>query len=829
MKNTRKEPRISTLRNITKSKGKFKKNNRSIESSFQDSFCDGFDSNQNQNNSPQIESIADETDGDTDNDKYRKVQPGAKRKNSDSRTVMIKTRSATNCASLSSSFTITQPAKKQAKSSQVLKSNGRQPKLVDTFPLYSKTSHSSEYPVFQRENTVSSTTKSPSDSEEAIDPQSISWVVKYEPKTSDTVALHGAKLTEVRDAINDIVSPQSSTRVLILSGPAGSSKSTVLKKVFSETISNRFGIRREDADFIEWETSEASAGKSLVRDFQDFLIGAKYRGSNQTSLIIVEDLPNLSHLPTKESFNSAILEWIFQHVDNNGRRPPCLALVITEVEVSDSDTFSRGALSSYINPASLITERIIFPKILTNDAVKRIKFNKVAKTICAKTLQRIADSEINIRNKIPKAEIANAINTLSTYGDIRASINTLEYWIRSKSTYSSTNSDDRKRRTKILLDLMKRDTHLDLFHAVGKVIHGSMRDRNGNTVQDGEIVIQDLMDDWGAGSRGDQQTLENLLFENYLPINKNQMTLDTALECLEALEIGNILTTKTNHPGNVNVTTTELAAQVEVRGLRTAISTQKAKATQTHGSKHYSRQTQSKSFFSMQVPQYLKRKKDADIIQMEQKLQQHQIETTMNSGTTLDLDTLILYESYYRDIIKNSGRYRFANQTTFSQESIQEEHKGIILDLESDTDTSSDDESFESDSDFEMTPLYKVNKNKTSRPDSSSNLEKNDDSYIQMTVVPESALATQIIPLTSGPKIELSNESNTLVTESKTKPLIKISSAIDKMEEISKSVNNETTDDDDEDIDEEVEEELFKYMARSQIPSSQLISQSSNT
>lgn len=118
---------------------------------------------------------------------------------------------------------------------------------------------------------------------------------------------------------------------------------------------------------------------------------------------------------------------------------------------------------------------------------------------------------------------------------------------------------------------MKRDVSLDLFRAIAKVIHRSMKDCNGIEGDDEEVALEPIINDWGRGSRGDQQSFENLLYENYLPVNDKIMSLDNVLQCLDSLEIGNSLVAKSYGYNSAGTLATELAFQIQVRGIRLAV------------------------------------------------------------------------------------------------------------------------------------------------------------------------------------------------------------------------------------------------------------------
>lgn len=511
--------------------------------------------------------------------------------------------------------------------------------------------------------------------------QTLSWVEKYAPTSVEQVALHSMKKKEVVETLMQIASGKSPIRLLILSGPAGTSKSTIVKTAFKEvyqriqrakqTLPNnnsQYPIRQQaqpeisnEPKFIEWVTPELTMGKSLPMEFRNFLVGSKFQGNYSDCLVLIEDLPNVSHHATREVFNRSLLEWL----DNSSStsKYPCIVIIVTEVEVSSgNEGYSSGFMTGYTNPASVITERIFDSSILAlNKTVKRIKFNKVAKSICAKSLKYIAEQEAkeqiqiiqsnrknkrpitkSVWQKIPPGLLKNIIDTLSQYGDIRSSINTFEYLIKSSSTSANVSSS-----IKFGLDLMKRDNQVDLFHTAGKVLYVSMKDRSGVEISDEDQVVQAIVDDWGVSSRGDQQSLEGVLFENYIFQTTNLLTITRSME---VLELGNVISSLSNSKSfganSINfsensaggMVVTEVASQLEVRGLRLAMKNKPS---------HSSRSSRSSA---MRFPKFMK-KKEAQTVELEQELKSLKFESLVDRRNPTDIESLTTFEKYYMDII----------------------------------------------------------------------------------------------------------------------------------------------------------------------------------
>ncbi|VVT50482.1 uncharacterized protein SAPINGB_P002778 [Magnusiomyces paraingens] len=489
------------------------------------------------------------------------------------------------------------------------------------------------------------------------DEQNVSWIDKYAPKSTKEVAIRPIKAKEMRSAIEEIVSPNSSTRILLLTGPAGTSKTTILKTTFTEVYNYSFNAfnsvkhtgMESKPEVIEWSNQNTYIPRSAVNLFREFLTGVKYVGSNKDTLIIVKDLPNLTNISIREEFNKVLLEWLHDSIDYNNEdtpnhKPPCLAIVITEVEIpSEADSGSRNFVSSYMNPASLIAEQIFKKEVLLNPHLKRIKFNKVIKTQLKKLLTKIEKCEPKVFSKVVcnGGDVDQSIDYFSTFGDVRASIANFEFWAKS---FSSLNNKKNQSNSKDTLKQMRRDVHLETFHAVGKVIYRSMNNRLGEPVEDNDIVVDDIVADWGANGLGDYQMMENLLFENMLPLNNQILGIDKALESAEAMSSCNIMTSHPIKYASANRVIAEIASQVEVRSLRYALLEALSKSK---GSVY-------RRFTKMKGSVLYQKKKEASAQNLIQRLETMQIDCAQQNGIMIGLEPLVTYQKFYRDVIKNN-------------------------------------------------------------------------------------------------------------------------------------------------------------------------------
>lgn len=274
-----------------------------------------------------------------------------------------------------------------------------------------------------------------------------SWVDKYAPTKSKDVCINPRKLKEVREALESMVSGTLSSRLLILSGPSGSSKSTLVKCLAQEILDSR----SQSLGFVEYIDSFNDEGPRPTQ-FADFLSSCRYHVGLNLAVVLVEDLPNVFHDETLFNFRKAIKEWIF--TPSELPMPP-LVLCLTELD----SIIERDHLRSYNIDNCLTVETLLGRGLLQSasyeNRIQRVKILPLAKTFMAKTINRIATAErLNSFQKQNKEFFQSLLES----GDIRSLINNLEFWAGSKSLIRSS---------------FHRETQITLFHAIGKIIYSS--------------------------------------------------------------------------------------------------------------------------------------------------------------------------------------------------------------------------------------------------------------------------------------------------------------------------------------------------------------------
>ncbi|KAH3673590.1 hypothetical protein WICMUC_003587 [Wickerhamomyces mucosus] len=331
------------------------------------------------------------------------------------------------------------------------------------------------------------------------------WVEKYEPKTLADVMIHPKKLKDIKSEIESMLgNDPHRPRLLVLSGPSGSSKSTVTKMLANALIDHKTQI----PNFIEWVTPSSTNSDR----FSDFLNSSSYRTGEKTALILVEDLPNIFHEDTRRKFQRALLEW----VSTDYRLPP-LVICITECEYSNDDQlYNQG----YNIENNFTAETILGKQLLNNPRLTRIRLNSINFTLSKKCLNNIVIKESSIFQNIPVDKLKPKLEEFSRYGDLRSSISALQFWSRWFQFSSSSDIN------------LGKESSIQLFHAIGKCIFGSKNEGE----QDND-TINSVMKDYSTRSN----ILKLGLLENYDKYNSSDFDVKKASEITDYLSLNDTL------------------------------------------------------------------------------------------------------------------------------------------------------------------------------------------------------------------------------------------------------------------------------------------------
>ncbi|KAF9114762.1 Cell cycle checkpoint protein rad17 [Mortierella sp. AM989] len=427
------------------------------------------------------------------------------------------------------------------------------------------------------------------------------WAEKYAPTSMNEVAVHPGKIGNVREWLQTYTDPRNTEQdtsggaILVLSGPAGSGKTTVLRilahemglnvvewvnSVNENNIIQRPSIPGEDS----WKsTSIDEEYIPVMRAFQEFFSRAQRfnplvttrdspqqnqsignpgltspggpSNNGKRNIILIEDLPPTSAFSSRKIFQDTISKF----ANTRSSLTSVLVIIISDVFTKQSTELLFSNTSENRDPA--MTIRTLLPSSVLDridsggrgcPRIKQIKFNPIAPTIMKKALRRLIDNEFkNSNTYAPEtAELEQLIEIHD--GDIRAVINSLQFlcYIPTKKRKRYREAEARLEKDQQLLhgseDIMTlgQDSSLGVFHAVTKVLY-NRRDWSAPRVEFDKDVVKIPPQAWSRQRPPLRFNPEKELIEK-LPIEPDLYTLmlhqnytrhmSTVHECQTAME-----------------------------------------------------------------------------------------------------------------------------------------------------------------------------------------------------------------------------------------------------------------------------------------------------
>ncbi|KAI7878745.1 Rad17-domain-containing protein [Lichtheimia hyalospora FSU 10163] len=270
-------------------------------------------------------------------------------------------------------------------------------------------------------------------------------------------------------------------QLLVLSGPAGSGKSTMMKLLAEE----------DNIPIVEWETIldryNEPEYQSSISKLERFLHDATLYSSldhqkhdnksRRRQIILLDDLPYLGNDALQSRFHQLLFNYL------SSTEPFLIVLIVTEATMP---------IEGRRNDTQLTNLRDLIPQHITSHpGCHIVEFNPITLSAMNRTLTRIYDLEKNTTTPVSLTKDTISRIAESSRGDIRNAINNLQYYCIPSTSRSRDNT--KRRRTDIQVSESREDP-LSLFHAVGKVLHAK-RSPDGKLESLPEIIL-DRLADW---------------------------------------------------------------------------------------------------------------------------------------------------------------------------------------------------------------------------------------------------------------------------------------------------------------------------------------------
>ncbi|KFH68920.1 hypothetical protein MVEG_05724 [Podila verticillata NRRL 6337] len=323
------------------------------------------------------------------------------------------------------------------------------------------------------------------------------WTDKYAPRDKSELAVNKTKTDQVREWLQLYTDPKkaretgSGGTILVLTGPAGTGKTAVLRMLAQEmdldivewinSVNENNLIRRAGLpDQKKWDSVDDEYVPAM-KAFQDFFTRAqrfnpltlgddvfgnkpvtiekKRSGKN---IILIEDLPPVSASSSRKIFQDTILDF----ANSRSITASVLVLIVSDAFSKQNTELTFSSNDNREQPCSI---RTLLPKTLLDRLDS-------ARTFMTKAIKTLVAAEF-IRNEsyAPTTEEIQQLIEVHD-GDIRAVINSLQFLcylpLETRENYrvAARKLEEDNYVDSELKAQQGQDSSLDLFHAVGKVL-----------------------------------------------------------------------------------------------------------------------------------------------------------------------------------------------------------------------------------------------------------------------------------------------------------------------------------------------------------------------
>lgn len=318
-----------------------------------------------------------------------------------------------------------------------------------------------------------------------LNSDNISFLLKYKPASVDELCMHPKKIKDVKQVLFDDMLKNDKYKILLLTGPSGTCKTTMIKLLIKQyysthrsefssfTINSKSGAYNETDCLIEYDSLDKSCS------FKDFLDNCKVfkKSTSMMKFVIIKHLPNIYYPKAHAEFLKSISEWLDEEAD---LLLPPIVLIISECDIPKSITDDISGNNYNYNKFDInshyIPETIFNREILAHPKLKRVNTNKIAKTYLKKELTKVLKNEVQLTSKNKNFnQYQRVIENLSNLGDLPSALIQLEQYIHTPLLFSKDSVED-----------TNKDLGLSIFHAIGKIVYGTKE----NNVSNEDIITK---------------------------------------------------------------------------------------------------------------------------------------------------------------------------------------------------------------------------------------------------------------------------------------------------------------------------------------------------
>ncbi|EJD07726.1 P-loop containing nucleoside triphosphate hydrolase protein [Fomitiporia mediterranea MF3/22] len=333
------------------------------------------------------------------------------------------------------------------------------------------------------------------------------WIDVYEPQSEAELAVHKKKVEDVRRWLQEAFEGgnmgklKKYRRILVLTGPAGTAKTTTVRVLSKELGFNILEWRSTvEESYVENDTD----WEGLNEKFEAFLaraaanrplvgrLGQLPSSSSQTCLpsssstpstsspipneqkqvILLEDLPNVLHQPTQVKFHAALESFVT--LPNSTPLIIVISDASTRGEVRD-ERLAQGGGGRFLHD-NVDIRTVLPPSLVNGPYVTQISFNPIAPTLMLRALQEMLSryySDVPQSIRLTKDDLNTIVQTSN--GDIRSAAMALQFSCVLETSKSKA-AKGKKKGSRALMELItRRERALALFHLMGKVLYNKRK------------------------------------------------------------------------------------------------------------------------------------------------------------------------------------------------------------------------------------------------------------------------------------------------------------------------------------------------------------------